>query len=58
MSDKYQIDGTDIVCKCCGITARDFFEQIMKEDPGNKWFSGSAWYCSDECYNEATIDEG
>lgn len=56
--DKYTQDGEDITCKCCGLTAREFFEEIMKEAPQSNWFAGNTWYCSEECYNEATIDEG
>jgi len=58
MMDKYTQDGEDITCKCCGLTAREFFEEIMKEAPQSNWFAGNTWYCSEECYNEATIDEG
>lgn len=58
MSDKYTQDGIDITCKCCGITAREFFEYVIQYPPMGTWFSGTTWYCSDECYNEATIDEG
>ncbi len=58
MNDKYTIDGEDIFCKNCGITAREFFEYVVADPPIGSWFAGQTWYCSDECYNEATKDEG
>lgn len=53
--DKYTLDGEDITCSVCEITAREFFENMLKEkDLPPNWFNGNTWYCSDDCYDEAT----
>lgn len=58
MSDKYKMDGEDICCANCGITAREFFEYVSDDPPDGPWFAGQSWYCSDECYDEHTKNEG
>lgn len=59
MSDKYTDDlGNEIVCSNCDVTARELFEQVLKDEPNEIWFAGNTWYCSSDCYDEATRSEG
>lgn len=57
MNDKFTDDlGNEITCSNCDTTARDLYHD--DETLPSNWFVGSTWYCSDECYDEATSDEG
>ena len=57
MNDKFTDDlGNEITCSNCDTTARDLYHD--DETLPSNWFVGSTWYCSDECYGEATSDEG
>lgn len=59
MSDKYKQDGEDICCAECGISAEEFFTYVADDTPPDgSWFTGSTWYCCDECYEDHTKDEG
>lgn len=59
MNDQYtDEDGNDITCRNCSVTAREFFEYIFIGEPPKCWMVGPNWYCSNECYEEATRNEG
>lgn len=59
MTDKYTDDlGSDITCQNCSVTAREFFQEVLRDEPAEIWMVGSTWYCSVGCYEEATKDEG
>lgn len=59
MSDRYTDDlGNEITCANCDVTAKEWFEYVIKEPATYQWMVGSTWYCSTECYEEKTRDEG
>jgi len=59
MSDQYSDEyGNDITCSNCDVTAREWFKYVIYEEAPSSWMVGSKWYCSDECYEEATEHEG
>lgn len=55
--DKYKSDGEEICCANCGLPAREYFETVG-EPKGESWFNGTSWYCTNDCYEEYTKDEG
>lgn len=55
ITDQYtDSDGLEITCKNCDVTAREWFEQVLRDKQFANWFAGQTWYCSEQCYNEAT----
>lgn len=58
MTDKYQIDGDEICCANCDVTLREFEENYSADAQGHQWIISPVWYCSSECYEEKTRNEG
>lgn len=57
--DKYHDEfGEKIICVNCDISARDYFENYKSEHVPIYFYNGMNWYCSEQCYDESTRDEG
>ena len=56
--DNYTDDeGNEITCANCSTTAREIYSRY-EPYPSEKWMIGPVWYCSNDCYEEATKNEG
>jgi len=50
-------DPLNLICKCCGISAVDYFENVLKEKVPESLTNETIWYCTMNCFYGRTAHD-